>query len=218
MRFIGRAGVAAVSVAMWLTAAPAGAATFVVDTTVDDAAKTACVVATADDCSLRGAFDNANAGAGADIIEFGVPGGGTKTFTIASALPNLTGPTEIRGYTQPDSSVNTGGWFADAFSSGGAGSNAVLRVQIDLNDKANSSPRGGVILSGSESSISGVAIYGAPEPDSGQDFPAVTIRGLGPIKVTGCFIGLKADGTVPDAADRNAGVGINIESGTSDRI
>jgi len=197
---------------------PAGAATFTVDTTDDDGTKNACVLATADDCSLRGAFGLANSTVGSDIIGFDVPGGGTKTFTLGSALPNLTGPTEIRGYTQAGSSVNTGGWFADAFSSGGAGSNAVLRVEIDLNDKANSSPRGGVILSGSESSISGVAIYGAPEPDSGQDFPAVTIRGLGPINVTGCFIGLKADGTVPDSEDRNGGAGINLESGSFDRI
>src|SRR5215208_4965075 len=120
---------------------PAGAATFTVDTT--------------DDCSLRGAFGLANSTVGSDIIGFDVPGGGTKTFTLGSALPNLTGPTEIRGYTQPGSSVNTGGWFADAFSSSGAGSNAVLRVEIDLNDNAGSSPRGGIVLSGSESSISG---------------------------------------------------------------
>ena len=211
-------GVGVAAFVLGMGATPAGAATFTVDTTVDDGTKNACVPATADDCSLRGAFGNANTGAGADVIEFAVPGAGVKTFTIGSALPNLTGPTEIRGYTQPGSSVNTNGWFADAFSNGGAGSNAVLRVEINLNDQAGSNPRGGIVLSGSESGISGVAIYGAPEPVSGLDFPAVTLRGQGPINVTGSFIGLRADGTVPDLADRNGGAGVNIESGSNDRI
>src|SRR5215208_191161 len=217
MRTLGWGALVATSV-LGLAAAPAGAATFTVDTVADDGTKNACVLATADDCSLRGAFADANAIGGADIIEFAVPGAGVKTFTLASALPNLTGPTEIRGYTQPGSAVNTNGWFTNAFSAGGAGSNAVLQVEIDLNDKANSSPRGGIILSGGESSISGVALYGAPEPVSGQDLPALTLRGGGPVNVTGNFIGLKADGTMPAPADRNGGVGINIEGGAFDRI
>jgi hypothetical protein len=218
MRTLRWAALVAICVGGLTATAPAGAATFTVDTTVDDGTKIGCVLATADDCSLRGAFGNANTSAGADIIEFAVPGAGVKTFTIGSALPNLTGPTEIRGYTQPGSSTNTNGWFTNAFSAAGAGSNAVLQVEIDLSDKANSSPRGGIILSGGESSISGVALYGAPEPVSGQDFPALTLRGGGPVNATGNFIGLKANGTLPDAEDRNGGVGINIEGGAFDRI
>src|SRR5215213_4816596 len=217
MRRLGRAAVTAACVVA-VGAGRAEAATFVVDTTVDDGAKSGCVLATADDCSLRGAFGQANSTGGADIIEFGVPGTGVKKFKIDSALPNLTGPTEIRGYTQPGAAANTNGWFADAFSAAGAGSNAVLQVEVDLNDKANSTPRGGIVLSGGESSISGVALYGAPDPTAGQDFPALTLSGGGPVNATGNFIGLKADGTLPAAADRNGGVGINIEQGAFDRI
>lgn len=61
---------------------PAWAATFAVDTTVDDAALVACTDAAADDCSLRGAIIAANTASGADTIT--VPAD-TYTLTIQGA-------------------------------------------------------------------------------------------------------------------------------------
>jgi hypothetical protein len=225
-------------VALGISAGPAGAqgsVTLTVDRVDDpvfpivsptgaDAAAKGCVTGTPDDCSLRGAIEVANGTPDADTIDFGIPGAGTKTITVNStlALPPVTQPATIDGYTQAGSSRNTNGWFADAFAAGGTGSNAVLTVEINLNDKASAgtpgNPRGGLVLGGNGSSIAGVAIYNAPEPVSGNDLPALTLRGPGNIEVTGCFIGLKGDGTAPPFDDRNAGVGINVESGDGHTI
>lgn len=78
------------------------AATYVVDRTDDVAGASACTAA-ANDCSLRGALNNANAnGSGADIINFNVGGGNAQTITISStALPTIQTSLTIDGTTQP---------------------------------------------------------------------------------------------------------------------
>ena len=73
--------------------------TFTVDTTADDATKTACTVA-ANDCSLRGAIADANANPGA-LIAFNI-GSGLQTITVTTSnLPTITAPVFIDGTTQP---------------------------------------------------------------------------------------------------------------------
>ncbi|MEO6027669.1 MAG: hypothetical protein ABIR79_12450, partial [Candidatus Binatia bacterium] len=62
-------------------ATPATAATFTVDTTGDDVAKSACDDIAADDCSLRGAVAHANGDAAPDTI---VVPAGTYTLSVAS--------------------------------------------------------------------------------------------------------------------------------------
>ena len=52
--------------------------------------------------SLRQAIVNANANAGADTINFNIPGTGTvRTITPKTELPAVTGPTTIDATTQP---------------------------------------------------------------------------------------------------------------------
>ncbi len=51
--------------------------------------------------SLRQAILNANASAGADVIQFAIPGTGVQTITLASALPTVTDSATIDGATQP---------------------------------------------------------------------------------------------------------------------
>ncbi len=51
--------------------------------------------------SLRQAITDANAQAGADTIRFNIAGSGTKTITVTSALPSITGPTVIDATSQP---------------------------------------------------------------------------------------------------------------------
>jgi len=51
--------------------------------------------------SLRQAILDANANAGADMIDFNIPGAGVHTITPASALPTITDPVTIDGTTQP---------------------------------------------------------------------------------------------------------------------
>ena len=70
--------------------APALAATFTVTSTADSGAG-----------SLRQAILDANAAAGADLIDFNVGGGGAQTIVLASVLPTITDALTIDGTTQP---------------------------------------------------------------------------------------------------------------------
>ena len=56
-----------------------------------------------------------------DTIAFNIPGTGVHTISPASALPAITNPVIIDGYTQPGASPNT---LAN-------GDNAVLEIVLD---------------------------------------------------------------------------------------
>src|SRR5215204_7578533 len=62
-------------------------------------------------CSLRAAIEEANSSPGADTINFAIPGTGVKTIYVNStglgALPAITSPVTIDGYTQTGSHPNT---------------------------------------------------------------------------------------------------------------
>lgn len=88
------------------------AATFTVTNTSDSGAG-----------SLREAILDANANAGADTIEFSIPGVGPHTIQPTSALPTITDPVIIDGYTQPGASPNT--------NPTGTGLNTVLMIELD---------------------------------------------------------------------------------------
>lgn len=51
--------------------------------------------------SLRDAIDQANALAGADVVQFNIPGTGPHTIALNSLLPAITQPLTISGQTQP---------------------------------------------------------------------------------------------------------------------
>ncbi|MDH5511199.1 MAG: hypothetical protein OEZ32_12735, partial [Nitrospinota bacterium] len=77
---------------VYLSPMQAMAATYVVDTTVDNGALSACTAA-AGDCSLRGAVNAVNAGAGGDIISLQ-----TGTYTLTGAVDedaNASGDLDI---------------------------------------------------------------------------------------------------------------------------
>src|SRR5262249_45367619 len=75
--------------------------------------------------SLRQAILDANANPGADLIAFNIAGSGVHTVAVGSttgtALPDITDPVTVDGYSQPGASRNT---LA-------VGDNAVLLVEID---------------------------------------------------------------------------------------
>ena len=89
----------------------APAATFVVNSTADASDATPgngiCETAAGNGvCTLRAAIQEANALAGTDTINFNITSGcapvtNVCTITPASALPTITGPVTINGYTQP---------------------------------------------------------------------------------------------------------------------
>jgi hypothetical protein len=89
-----------------------GAATFTVTSTADAGPGT-----------LRQAILDANAAGGADTIGFNIGGAGVHTIVPASALPTITGPVTIDGYTQTGAAPNTNGPEL--------GTNAQLMIEVD---------------------------------------------------------------------------------------
>ena len=73
---------------------------------------------------MRAAIQQANATAGADAINFNVPGTRVKTINVGATgfgtLPTITDPVTINGYTQPGSSPNTKA----------VGNDAVLKIEL----------------------------------------------------------------------------------------
>jgi CSLREA domain-containing protein len=104
---------------------PALAVTFTVNSTGDagDPTPDGVCATVGGVCTLRAAIQESNAQAGADVINFNIPGAGPHTIAPASALPTISGPLTINGYSQPGASANT-----NAIT---AASNAVLKIQLD---------------------------------------------------------------------------------------
>ena len=73
--------------------------------------------------SLRQAILDANANPGLDTIDFNIPGTGPHTIQPLSALPRITDPAVIDGYTQPGATPNT--------NPIGTGLNTVLMIELD---------------------------------------------------------------------------------------
>src|SRR5262245_46647527 len=94
-----------------LVAAVALGNTYTVTSTADSGAGT-----------LRQAILDANANPGADTVAFNIVGSGVHTIGVASALPTISGPTTVDGYTQPGSSPNTNPTTM--------GLNTVLQIEI----------------------------------------------------------------------------------------
>ena len=55
--------------------------------------------------SLRKAIIDANVSAGADVIDFQIPGSGVQTISPPSPLPTIAESVTIDGYTQPGASA-----------------------------------------------------------------------------------------------------------------
>src|SRR2546425_3070065 len=95
---------------------PAGL-TFTVNSTADPGTG-GCDIS---ECTLREAITAANLSPGLDTIAFAISGPGPHTIKPTSALPAITNPVIIDGYTQAGTSANT---LADS-------DNAVLKIELD---------------------------------------------------------------------------------------
>ncbi len=178
----------ALALTLWpAMARPVAAATYTVDTTVDEN-DSSC---SDGDCSLRDAILLANNTPGADTIGFNIPGcGGVCTIQPASTLPALSGGgTTLDGYTPPGSAPASGS------------TPATLLVQID---GTGAGGRGFEITS-ANNAIRGLAI----NRFSGQ---GIAIQGSGAMSntISGNYIGIDADGTADLGNTQN---GIAIYSG-----
>ena len=87
--------------------------------TVNNAGDTGAGAGLAGD--LRYCITQDNATPGANTIQFDIPGAGVQTINLTSALPAISNPVVVDGYSQPGAAANTLT----------VGDNAVLLVQLD---------------------------------------------------------------------------------------
>ncbi|PZQ09965.1 MAG: hypothetical protein DI564_16655 [Rhodanobacter denitrificans] len=163
-----------------LAAAAADAATFSVTNTANGGTG-----------SLRQAILDANAAAGADTIEFSIPGAGPHTISITTSLPGLTGPVTIDGYTQAGATPNTLS----------IGTNAQIRIEI--RGPGDFSASGLTLLVGAvDSTIRGLSI----NRFGGSQINLLADRAT----VIGNFIGTGPDGTTvyPSAPGTRLGLSV----------
>jgi CSLREA domain-containing protein len=146
--------------------------------------------------SLREAITFANSNPGTDTITFRIPGSGVQTISPTSALPTITDPVIIDGYSQPGASPNT---LAN-------GDNAVLL--IDINGINLLSGVDGLVLSAGNSTIKGLVINGCPGN-------GITLQTNGGNTIAGNFLGTNATGTT---ANGNSTDGVQIQSGGGNTI
>jgi CSLREA domain-containing protein len=202
-----------------LTAQPANAVTFTVNTTSDRPdesigngfCSTGVGIVHEDggielECTLRAAIQEANANpnvGGPDVIRFAISGPGPHTITPDSQLPTITQPATINGYSQPGASVNTAT----------TGTNAVLKIVLDGSDAGSTptQPVDGLVVTARNTIVRGLVINNGFR--SGvlfdTEIPADAGRTL-----EGCFIGTDAAGI---AADGNGG-GVIIDDGEGNLI
>src|SRR5829696_2188460 len=167
-------------VAMLLAAGPSYAAdTFNVTNTNDSGAG-----------SLRQAILDANATDGASVIEFAISGTGVQTIKPSTALPPITEPVTIDGYTQQGASPNTKA----------VGNDASLKIQLD----GTNAPQGtnGLEIESSDSVIKGLVINRFPS--TGIFVNGATVGD----RIEGNFIGTDPTGTLDLG---NGGNGVDIE-------
>jgi len=131
--------------------------------------------------SLHQAITDANAAAGSDRIVFSIPGSGIHVIDVSgNALPEITDPLIVDGYTQPGAQPNTRT----------AGNDAIILIQID-NVQHNLSA--GLVVTGGNTTIRGLSITGFS-----QDTSVIAVRLAPPgggNTVEGNFIGLAPDGS-----------------------
>ena len=144
---------------------------------------------------------------GRNTIDFDIPGAGPFTISPTSALPAITSPAVVDGYSQPGARPNTNGpRQAD---------NAVLLIELDGAGVA--SPSSGLDIETSGVTIQGLAIGGfASGPSSTSGGNGITIGGPayapGSALIEGDFIGTDVTGM---KALPNGGDGIQDDNGFS---
>jgi uncharacterized repeat protein (TIGR01451 family) len=149
--------------------------------------------------SLRKAISDANGSSGADTIQFAIPGTGVHTITPTTALPTITDPVIIDGYTQQGSSVNT--LPLDQ------GDNAVLLIEI--NGSGAGSSASGLTISAGTTTVRGLVI------DQFQQF-GILLDTKGGDHIEGNFVGTDPTGLLARPNGLANGDGILSDYGAPD--
>lgn len=184
--------------------------------------------------SLRQAITDANANAGADIIQFNIPNNGSNTFqtsgahswaviTLTSVLPTITGPVLINGFTQPN--TNTG------FISGRTvGADGIVQADIEYPDVYITRSYGlpansdnvtgfGFSINTTDVTIQGICISGFGNTNTSGSTASghaeigvlrTNTARITNININNCFISCDPRGALPPAARRSKGNGILV--------
>jgi hypothetical protein len=151
---------------------------------------------TGDPGSMRHAINDSNMTPGLNTINFDIPGTGVQTIKLGAALPQITVPATINGYSQPGSQPNTLT----------TGDNAVLLIVLD---GTNVGPGGaGLNIAAGNSAVQGLVIANCPGD-------GIQLQTAGGDVIAGNFIGVAATGTTAASNGLN---GVSIDSGTGDTI
>jgi Bacterial Ig-like domain (group 3)/Right handed beta helix region/Bacterial Ig-like domain len=139
-----------------------------------------------------------------NTIDFNIPGSSGQIFDIAltSALPAITRPVILNGYSQPGASANTNG--------PGQGDNAVLDIELDGTSAGSGAD--GLVVSAGSSTIEGLVIANFGSQNDGRGGNGIVLQTAGGDLVAGNFIGTNPTGSV---AQNIAGDDVLIESGSS---
>lgn len=192
-----------------LLGAPAIGATITVNSSSDAAGGPSCTLRNAlTAANTNAAAGGCPAGSGADAIEFAIvvatdPGctaatGVCRIQVNASglgALPILTSPVEIRGYTQPGATVGT---LAPAAWPNATAIDAQLRIEIDGSLVSAGFAGFQLDIGSAGSTLSGLSIYG---------FHSGITLNSGSNVVTGNFLGVRADGLTAQAMTYGVQIG-----------
>jgi hypothetical protein len=148
--------------------------------------------------SLREALTNSNAHPGTDTIAFNIPGGGVQTIQPTSALPTVSDPVVIDGYTQAGASANT--------HPTSAGLNTILTVQLDGSLAGTTAD--GLFITGGGSTVRGLVINRFAHS-------GISIQTGGGNRIQGNFIGTDVTGTTGLA---NGFDGVRVTASSSNYI
>jgi Calx-beta domain/IPTL-CTERM motif len=155
--------------------------------------------------SLRQAIIDANGTPALDTITFSIPvatdpncvvATGVCTIAPTSALPSISNPVVIDGYTQTGATANT--------NPPNLGTNASLRIEVNLAGAGAT----GIFLTGTGSTIRGLIVNRSTSN-------AVVVQGTGGHTIEGNFIGTNAAGTAGFATPGN---GIVVSAGSNNNI
>jgi Calx-beta domain/Domain of unknown function (DUF4214) len=142
--------------------------------------------------SLRKAIIDANNNPGQDTIDFNIPGSGVHKITVTVALPVISDPVVIDGYTQPGAVQNS---LAN-------NDNAQLMIEI----ASTGAVIDGIVISAGSSTVRGLLITGFAKPNSFGG-TGITLKSKGGNMIAGNFIGTDANGT--NAIPNYVGVFVN---------
>jgi len=136
--------------------------------------------------SLRWAILQVNAATGPGAIQFNIPGGGVQSIQLTSPLPPIVNPVVIDGTTEPEHQ------------------NSPL-IQLDGSQLASGSD--GLVISGGDSTVEGLAIVSFPGS-------AIVVNSLGGNVVAANYLGVTVAGNQAEAN----GVGITVIDSSANTI